>query len=165
MVAASRLSSIRSQTRTRTVIGRPPRKSILRRSQLRIPLPARIAPPRWGTRGHRCDCRSFHAFRATFESCRVAFFFKKNATKPHSLRLGSYVKTSLFPAPQEESDSRNLFGRLTSPGLENHPSVTSCSGDFPPRPAESHTRRVPFLQTFSRYQEKPLESTGIVGSR
>ena len=44
MVAVSRLSSFRSQTRTRTVIGRPPKKSDLTRSQLRIPLPARIAP-------------------------------------------------------------------------------------------------------------------------
>src|SRR5208282_3531059 len=55
-----------SQTRTGTVIGRPPRKLILARSQLRFPLPARIAPPRWGTRGLRCECSLPSARREPF---------------------------------------------------------------------------------------------------
>lgn len=43
MVAASRLSSFQSQTRSRTVIARPSGNLTRLRSQLRFPLPARIA--------------------------------------------------------------------------------------------------------------------------
>ncbi len=46
-VAASRLSSFHSQTRTATVIGRPSKTGANSVSSI----PARIAPPRWGTRG------------------------------------------------------------------------------------------------------------------
>lgn len=74
------------------------------------PFPARIAPPRWGTRGRRCDLTAYPPLRR----CAVS---------------GS-------PAcpPQDESETRELSGRLTAP----------CQGNFRPillsRLSQTHLR-------------------------
>jgi hypothetical protein len=115
-VAASRLSSFHSQTRTGTVIGRPPRKPILAGSQLRFPLPARIAPPRWGTRGLRCECSLPSARRERFRE----LVWPADFTWPwKSLRLSWPTPIRASPnLPGEFPDSARVHTHLRQRSCE-----------------------------------------------
>jgi len=92
-VAASRLPSFQSQTRTGTVCRSL--SAISRKGQLRIPLPVRIAPPRWGTRGPPMQVlpRVFPAFR------------KKKAIPGTCLAGWIYPALEISPAHSSWSES------------------------------------------------------------
>jgi hypothetical protein len=140
-VAASRLPSFQSQTRTGTVC-----RSLAEARPTPYPASGPHSPSKVGNARTPMRLPSFHVFRAVFKSCRVSF----SRGKCHSALFPSakMERENFFVPcpPQEECYSGNLSGRQTSPGPENLLVSSKPLGEFPDsalmsRTVQTHHRR------------------------